>query len=112
MRVKKIITDVQKQEFSNLIIYSVNFSSQENEDHQYAVSFYFLFFFKDFIYFIHREAETEGEGEVGSMQGVQCGTRSQVARITPQAAGGAKPLRHWGCPNMQFHDHFTVKGQK
>ena len=32
------------------------------------------------------------------MQGARCGTRSRVSRITPQAAGGAKPLRHRGCP--------------
>ena len=32
------------------------------------------------------------------MQGAQCGTRSQVSRITPWAEGGAKPLSHPGCP--------------
>ena len=32
------------------------------------------------------------------MQGARCGTRSRVSRVTPQAAGGAKPLRHRGCP--------------
>ena len=45
-----------------------------------------------------REAETQAEGEAGSMQGARCGTRSRVSRITPWAAGGAKPLRHQGCP--------------
>ena len=39
---------------------------------------YFLFFFKDFIYLFmrdtEREAETQAEGEEGSMQGPQRGT--------------------------------------
>ena len=50
-----------------------------------------FFFFKDFIYlFIHdreREAETQSEGEAGSMQGARHGTRSQDSRITPWAKG-------------------------
>ena len=45
-----------------------------------------------------REAETKAEGEAGSMQGTRCGTRSQVSRITPWAAGRTKPLRHRGYP--------------
>ena len=47
-----------------------------------------------------REAETQAEGEAGSTQGAGFGTRSQVPRITPWAAGGAKPLRHQGCPRQ------------
>ena len=43
-----------------------------------------------------REAETQAEGEAGSMQGAQRGTRSQVSRIMPWAEGGAKPLSHPG----------------
>ena len=48
-----------------------------------------LSFFKDFIYLFmrdthtHREAETQAEGEAGSMQGARCGTRSQDSGITP-----------------------------
>ena len=49
-----------------------------------------------------RQAETQAEGKAGSMQEARCGTRSRVSRITPQAAGGAKPLRHRGCPNQQI----------
>ena len=45
-----------------------------------------------------REAETQAEGEVGSMQGVWHGSRSQVSRIRPWDKGGAKLLRHRGCP--------------
>ena len=50
--------------------------------------------------FIHerhtqREAETQAEGEAGSMQGARCGTWSWVSRIMPWAEGGAKPLSHW-----------------
>ena len=45
-----------------------------------------------------REAETQAEGETGSMWGARRGTRSQVSRITSWAEGGAKPLSHLGCP--------------
>ena len=34
-----------------------------------------------------REAETQAEGEAGSMQGAQCGTRSRDSRIMPWAKG-------------------------
>ena len=44
------------------------------------------------------ETETQAEGEAGSMQGARCGTPSWISRIIPQAAGGAKTLRHRGCP--------------
>ena len=57
-----------------------------------------IFFFKDFIYLFMREAETQAEGEAGSMQEAQRETRSQVSRIMPWAEGGAKPLSHPGCP--------------
>ena len=60
-----------------------------------------------------REAETQAEGEAGSMQGARRGTRSRVSRTTPWAAGGAKPLRHRGCPekkclnqNLCFMNYF------
>ena len=48
----------------------------------------FLFFFlKDFIYLFvrdtEREAETQAEGEAGSLQGAGCGTRSWNSGITP-----------------------------
>ena len=71
-----------------------------------------FYFFLRFYLFIHRhtqrEAETQAEVEAGSMQGAQCGTHSRVSRIKPQAAGGAKPLRHQGCPPCQFLIHFDV----
>ena len=35
------------------------------------------------------EAETQAEGEAGSMQGARRGTQSQVSRIRPWAEGGA-----------------------
>ena len=34
-----------------------------------------------------REAETQAEGEAGSMQGASCGTQSQDSRIMPWAEG-------------------------
>ena len=47
---------------------------------------------KTFYLFIHerhreREAETQAEGEAGSMQGARCGTGSRDSRITPWAKG-------------------------
>ena len=45
-----------------------------------------------------RGAQTQAEGEAGSMQGARCGTQSRVSRITPWAEGGTKPLSHPGCP--------------
>ena len=45
-----------------------------------------------------REAETQAEGEAGSMQGARHGTRSRDSRITAWAEGGAKPLSHPGLP--------------
>ena len=49
-----------------------------------------------------RLAETQAEGEAGCMQGAQCGNRSWVSRMTPWAAGSAKPLSHPGIPNTNF----------
>ena len=51
---------------------------------------------------IEGEAETQAEGEVGSMQGARRGTQSRVSRITPWAEGDTKPLGHQGCPVMSF----------
>ena len=56
------------------------------------------------ILFIHdrhreREAETQAEGEAGSMQGAQRRrTQSWVSRITPWTEGSAKLLSHPGIP--------------
>ena len=49
-----------------------------------------------------RGAETQAEGEAGSMQGARQGTRSQVSGITRQAEGGAKPLGHRVCPISHY----------
>ena len=55
-----------------------------------------------------REAETQAEGEAGSMQGAQHGTRSWISRIPPWAEGGAKPLSHLGCPLPRFLCGFSL----
>ena len=39
------------------------------------------------IYDRHREAETQEEGEVGSMLGARCGTLSRDSSIAPWAKG-------------------------
>ena len=59
-----------------------------------------------------RGAETQAEGEAGSMQGARRGTRSQVSRIMPWAEGGAKPLSHLDCPKHTFSYclHFSNYG--
>ena len=68
-----------------------------------GLSFIYLFYFLSIYLFIHerhtqREAETQAEGEAGSMQGLQGGTRSQDSRIMPWAEVGANLLSHPGCP--------------
>ena len=70
-----------------------------------SILIHFLFFSKDFIYLFEkqREAETQAEGEAGSMLEAWHGTRSQVSGITPWAEGGSKPLSHPGCPIIHFH---------
>ena len=84
-----------------------------------VVSFPFgnnFFFFKDFIYLFmrniegerERKAETQAEGEAGSIQGALRGIRSQVSRITPWAEGSAKPLSHPGCPGNIFLNYFSI----
>ena len=40
-------------------------------------------FFLRFYLFMIEEAETQAEGEAGSMQGAEGGTRSRDSRITP-----------------------------
>ena len=61
-------------------------------------------FKKDFIYLFmqdtQREAETQAEGEAGSLQETRHGTRSRVSRFRTWAEGGAKPLSHPGCPAL------------
>ena len=50
-----------------------------------------------------KEAETQAEGEVGSRQGAQHGTRSRVSRVTPWAEGCAKPLSNPGCLHSTYY---------
>ena len=63
--------------------------------------------FKNFILFIyswrHTEAETQAEGEAGSMQGAQCGTRSQDPRITSWAKGRRSTTEPPGRLKLIFH---------
>ena len=55
-----------------------------------------------------REAETQAEGEVGSLQGAPCGTRSQVPRIKPWTEGSAKPLSPPGIPYTDSSEQFSL----
>ena len=63
-------------------------------------AFYFFIFL--FMRDTQREAETQAEGEAGSMQGAQRRTRSRDPRVTPWAEGGVKLLSHPGCPSYYF----------
>ena len=45
-----------------------------------------------------REAETQAEGEAGSMQGARCGTPSWVSRIMTWAKGGCSTTEPLRCP--------------
>ena len=58
-----------------------------------------------------REAETQAEGEAGSMQEARCGTRSRDSRITPWAKGSAKPLSHPGIPNKSLKKILINQGK-
>ena len=49
-----------------------------------------------------REAETQAEGEAGSLWAARCGTRSRDPGITSWAEGGAKPLSPPGVPILFF----------
>ena len=53
-----------------------------------------------------REAETQVEGEAGSMQGTRRGTWSRVSGITSWAEGSVKPLSHLGCPSFFLFKDF------
>ena len=49
-----------------------------------------------------REAETQAEGEAGSIQGAPYGTRSRDSRITSWTEGGIKPLSHRAALNFIY----------
>ena len=53
-----------------------------------------------------REAETQEEGEAGSMQGAQRGTWSRISTITPWADG--QPLSHPGAPMITIYILFLI----
>ena len=67
----------------------------------------FFIFKKDFIYLFtrdtHREAETQAEGEAGSMQGAECRTRSQIPGSCPEPKADAQPLSHPGIPENDLN---------
>ena len=49
-----------------------------------------------------RETETQAEGEAGSMQGAQYGTRSWIPGSRPEPKADAQPLSHPGVPTRGF----------
>ena len=61
---------------------------------------------------IEREAETQAEGEAGSMQGAQRGTRTWDSRIMPWAEGSAKLLSHQAALIGQFYTLLSAYHRK
>ena len=51
---------------------------------------------------MEREAETQAEGEAGSMQGARRGTRSQDPRITTCTKGRHSTTGYPGAPEYEF----------
>ena len=49
-----------------------------------------------------RGAETQAEGEAGSIQGAPCGTRSQDPGSCPEPKADAQPLSPRGIPLEKF----------
>ena len=68
-------------------------------------------FLKDFIYLFtrdtHRDAETQAEGEAGSLRGARCGTWSQ----DPGPKADTQPLSHPGVP-WKIDSHVQMAKQK
>ena len=52
-----------------------------------------------------REAETQAEGEAGSMQGARRGIRSRVSRIAPWAKGRRQTTAPPRDPRFIFFNH-------
>ena len=80
-------------------------------ENQFIVLRRLFFFFK--ILFINerhtkREAETQAEGEAGSMQGARCGTRSRIPVSYPEPKADAQPPSHPGVPSFVF-SHFIFQ---
>ena len=64
----------------------------------------FFIYFKDFIYSwdTEREAESQAEGEVGSMLGARCGTQFQKSGIMPWAKARCSIAEPPGRPKILF----------
>ena len=61
-----------------------------------------LIFFKDFIYLFmrdtEREAETQAEGEAGSLQGTSAGLNPRILESRPEQKTDAQPLSYPDIP--------------
>ena len=69
----------------------------------------FIYIFEDFIYLFmrdtQRKAETQAEGEAGSLRGAQCGIWSWDPRVMPWAEGRRSTTEH---PRLQYLWHTCV----
>ena len=66
----------------------------------YKLFFSFSQLINLFIHERHREGETQAEGEAGSTQGAQRGTRSRISRTTLWAKVALNCWAPPGCPNL------------
>ena len=89
-----------------------------------STSFFVYFFNKDFIYLflrdIQREAETQAEGEAGSLQEPGVGLDPRTPRSRPEPKADAQPLSPPDVPNLsssesslqtQYHPRYRKAAQ-
>ena len=55
-----------------------------------------------------REAETQAEGEAGSLHRAQCETRSWDLGSRPEPNTDAQPLSHPGAPCLKFYSKYLL----
>ena len=68
------------------ILFKIHLFKKNNKIHLFFF-FYLRLFICLFMRDTQKEAETQAEGETGSLQGAWCGTRSHYPGITPWAKG-------------------------
>ena len=75
-----------------------------------ALVFFFFLRFYLFIHERHRKAETQAEGEAGSLQGARCSTQSQDPGIMTQSKAEVQPLSHPDAPEPPFYMVYVLYG--
>ena len=57
----------------------------------------------------HTEAETQAEGEAGSLQGARCGLDSETPESRPEPKANTQPLNHPGAPYLLNYGQIQSK---